>query len=67
MDEIFEKNNFKNEIIYKNEKSLLNYLRNTTFYREEYDKIICSKVHDIFISSEEFILTKNAISLKVEK
>lgn len=58
---------FKNKIIYENKEQLMSYLHNTTFYRKKYDKEISSEVNSIFISSKDFRLTKNAVSVKLEK
>lgn len=58
---------FKNRIFFKSAGDLTAYLKNTTFYDERYENAVREKAEKIFSSSREFAVSKNALSIMMEK
>jgi len=58
---------FKNKIIYDTRERLMEYLHSTTFYVRKYESKLSEEIDRVFISTDDFRLTKNAISIKLEK
>ena len=60
-------NQLKNKIHFMNKEEVLKYLRNTTFYNKKYEGEIIEELKKRFQASKVFTLSKNAISIMMEK
>ncbi len=63
----YEIDQFHNQIIFKDAKTLIEYYRNTTFFNPDFSAKVEEKVNAHFNDNDVFYLSKNAISLKFHK
>ncbi len=56
---------FENKIKFESSADLLTYLKNTTFYKKEFEEKIVQEIENSF--THEFLLTKEVISIKLTK